>query len=60
MKAEQFLSALRRFIARRDKPDQIILDNTPHFKATKNAVDIAWEKVVADPFQYIVISVIKE
>ena len=38
---EQFLSALRRFIAWRGKPDQIILDNAPHFKATKNAVDMA-------------------
>ena len=49
MKAEQILSALRRFIARRGKPDQIILDNAPHFKATKNAVDMAWEKVVDNP-----------
>ena len=45
MTAEQFLSALRRFIARRGKPDQII----PHFKATKNAVDMAWDRVVNDP-----------
>ena len=36
-----FLSALRRFITRRGKPDQIILDNAPDFKATKNAVDMA-------------------
>ena len=45
MTAEQFLSALRRFIARRGKPDQII----PHFKATKNTVDMAWDRVVNDP-----------
>ena len=49
MTAEQFLSDLRRFIARSGKPDQIILDNAPNFKATKNAVDMAWEKVVDDP-----------
>ena len=41
MTAEQFLSALRRFITRRGKPDQIILDNAPNFKPTKNAVDMA-------------------
>ena len=40
MTAEQFLAALCRFITRRSEPDQIILDNAPHFKATKNAVGI--------------------
>ena len=56
MTAEQFLSALCRFITRRGKPDQIILDNAPNLKATNNAIDMAWEKIL----QYIVISVIKE
>ena len=41
MAAEQFLSALHRFIARGGKPDQIILDNAQNFKTTKNAVDMA-------------------
>ena len=50
MTPEQFSSTLCRFIARRGKPDQIILGNTPHFKATKNAVGRA----------YILVSVIKE
>ena len=36
MTAEQFLPALRRFIARCGKPDQIILDNALNFKTTKN------------------------
>ena len=49
MTVEQILSALRRFIARRGRPDQIILDNAPHFKATMNAVDMVWEKVVDNP-----------
>ena len=49
MTAEQFLSALCWFIARRGKPDQIILDNVPNFKVTKNVVDMAWEKIVTDP-----------
>ena len=49
MTAEQFLSALRRFIVRHGKPDQIILDNAPNLKATKTAVDMAWEKFANDP-----------
>ena len=49
MTAEQFLSPPSRFIARRGKPHQIILDNAPNFKATKNGVDMAWEKVFDDP-----------
>ena len=49
MTAEQFLSPPSRFIARGGKPDQIILDNAPNFKATKNGVDMAWEKVFDDP-----------
>ena len=36
MTAEQFLLALRRFIARRGKPTEIILDNAPQFKLAKN------------------------
>lgn len=34
--AEQFLLTLRRFIARRGKPTQLILDNAPQFKLAKN------------------------
>ena len=39
--AEQFLLALRRFIARRGKPTQIKLDNAPQFKLAKNVIDKA-------------------
>ena len=49
MTAEQFLSALRRFIVRGGKPDQIILDKVPHFKVTKNEVDVASKKAVNHP-----------
>ena len=35
MTAEQLLSALCRFIARRGNSDQITLDNAPNFKVTK-------------------------
>ena len=34
MTPEQFLYALRRFIARRGKPHHIISDNAPQFKVT--------------------------
>ena len=49
MTAEQFLSALCRSISRRGNSDQITLDNAPNFKATKNAVDMALEKVLNVP-----------
>ena len=49
MAAEQFLSAISRFITRHGKLDQIILDSAPNFKATKNAVGMAWETVADDP-----------
>ena len=39
--AAQFLDCLRRFIARRGKPDEIISDNAPQFKVAKNAIDLA-------------------
>ena len=49
LSAEEFLQALRRFIARRGAPKEIILDNASQFKLAKSAVDIAWEKAVHDP-----------
>ena len=49
MTAETFLEALRRFVARRGKPDEIISDNATQFKAAKNTVDIAWADIVNDP-----------
>ena len=49
LSAEEFLLALRRFIARRGKPQQIVLDNAPQFKLTKSSVDVAWENAIRDP-----------
>ena len=49
LSAEKFLLALRRFTARRGKPQQIVLDNAPQFKLTKSSVDVAWENPVRDP-----------
>ena len=48
LSAEELLLDLRRFIARRGKPQQIILDDAPQFKLTKSSVDIAWENAVSD------------
>ena len=48
MTAEQFLLALRRFIARRGKPTQIILDNAPQFKLAKTAIDKAWKETISN------------
>ena len=49
MTAEHFLEALRRFIARRGKPDEIISDNAKQFKTAKNTIELAWENIVNDP-----------
>ena len=49
MSAESFLEALRRFIARRGKPDEIISDNATNFKAARNTVNIVWKNIVNDP-----------
>ena len=49
MTAEQFLLALRRFIARRGKPSQIIFDNAPQFKLAKTAIsDKAWKETISN------------
>ena len=48
LSAEKFLLALRRFIARGGKPQQIVLDNAPQFKLTKSSVDVAWENAIRD------------
>ena len=51
MTAEQFLLALRRFIARRGKLIQIILDKlcpTIIFKNTKTAIDKAWKETISN------------
>ena len=48
MTAEQFLLALRRFIARRGNPAQLILDNAPQFKLAKTTIDKAWKETVSN------------
>ena len=47
MTAEQFLLALRRFIARRGEPTQIVLDNAPQFRLAKTAIDKAWKETIS-------------
>lgn len=48
MTAEQFIMALRRFIARRGKPSHIISDNASQFKLSKSAIDITWNDFITD------------
>ena len=40
------LMALRRFIARRGKPEMIISDNAPQFKVADTALEKAWQKIL--------------
>ena len=49
LSTEEFLLALRRFISRQGKPQQIVLDNTTQFKLTKPSVEVAWENAIRDP-----------
>ncbi|XP_066926074.1 uncharacterized protein [Clytia hemisphaerica] len=48
MTAEEFIMALRRFIARRGKPSHIISDNAAQFKLASSTIDLAWIKVIND------------
>ena len=43
---EEFLMALRRFMASSRKPVEIISDNAAQFKFSKLTIGIAWEKLV--------------
>ena len=45
---EQFLSCLRKYIARRGKPQLIISDNVPQFKVVKTAVDRQRKQLMLD------------
>ncbi|MCP3664586.1 MAG: transposase family protein, partial [Gammaproteobacteria bacterium] len=47
--ADQFLMCLRRFIARRSKPMEMISDNAPQFKLADSAVSKIWGELIADP-----------
>ena len=49
MTAEQFLLCLRRFIATRGKPKQIISDNASQFKVVKSTVEKAWHLSTTSP-----------
>ena len=46
MTAEEFLLCLRRFIARRGSPKQILSDNAKHFKTAKKVLDDIWKNVI--------------
>lgn len=37
----------RRFVTIREKPKEIISDNVPQFKVTKNVLDILWECIAS-------------
>ena len=48
MSAEQFMMCLRRFIARKGKPNEIICDNAPQMKVTQKAVHKLWRDNVLE------------
>ena len=48
LSAEEFLQCLRRFIARRGKPVEIISDNAPQFKVAKTLLDRLWFQALSD------------
>ena len=48
MSAEEFLLCLRRFIARRGMPRQVVSDNAQQFKAARSVLERAWRDVVTD------------
>ena len=48
MTAEEFLLALRRFVARRGTPSVIVSDNAAQFKTGKSVLDLAWIHLTTD------------
>ena len=46
--AGEFLQSLRRFIARRGKPSQIISDNAAQFKLAKTVIEKLWLNIITD------------
>jgi hypothetical protein len=48
LSAEEFIMCLRRFIARRGKPNEIISDNALQFKLAKSVIDVMWNSAVSD------------
>ena len=49
LSAQEFLRALRRFIARRGKPIELISDNAPQFKLGKSVIERVWLQTTTDP-----------
>ena len=49
MAAEQFLLCLKRFIAIRENPKQIISDNASQFKVVRSTVEEAWQLSTTSP-----------
>ena len=47
LSSAQFLACLRRFVARRGCPDQIICDNAPQFKLARTTLERQWDHRVA-------------
>ncbi|XP_065180039.1 uncharacterized protein LOC135810477 [Sycon ciliatum] len=45
----QFVNCLKRFIARRGRPDKIISDNAPQFKLAQTYLDQKWKKILTCP-----------
>ena len=45
LSAKQFLDFLRRYIARRGRPEMIISDNAPQFKLVKTIIDQQWSMI---------------
>ena len=48
LSAEHFLLCLRRFMARRGRPEMIISDNATQFKLVKNVIDKQWKELTLD------------
>jgi hypothetical protein len=46
LSTEEFLLALRRFIAQRGAPKEIISDNASQFKLAKNTLELIWQKTI--------------
>ena len=48
LSAEHFLLCLRRFMARRGRPELIICDNAAQFKLAKTVIDEQWRQITVD------------
>ena len=48
LSAKEFFLCLKRFISRRGKPTEVLLDNAPQFKLVKKTADYLWSKCTHD------------